>query len=178
MGHEFIHEAIQDESLRRYMAALMERETGPTLTPVPGVDLADYKATLVARFANPAIRDTVERVNTDAPLNYLLDPIRDRLSEGVPIPLLAFAVAAWMRRARGTDERSGAIDVHHPLAAEMRARAEQGGSDPRPLLGIATLFGDLGQHPVMIGTVGKWLDAIYAGGTANALAQLRAEERF
>jgi mannitol 2-dehydrogenase len=33
----------------------MDRETGPTVPPVPGIDLADYKRTLVARFANPAI---------------------------------------------------------------------------------------------------------------------------
>jgi mannitol 2-dehydrogenase len=178
MGYAFIHETMQDESLRRYMAALMDRETGPTLTPVPGVDLADYKATLVARFANPAIRDTVERVNSDAPLNYLLDPIRDRLARGAPIPLLAFAVAAWMRRARGTDETGAAIDIRHPLARELRARAEQGGGDPRPLLGLASLFGDLGRQPAMIETVGKWLAAIHARGMAKALAQLRSDEGF
>jgi mannitol 2-dehydrogenase len=178
MGYEFVHQTMRDESLQRYMAALMDRETGPTLSPVPGVDLVDYKATLVARFANPAIRDTVERVNTDAPLNYLLDPIRDRLAGGAPIPLLAFAVAAWMRRVRGTDETGAAIDVRHPLAADLRTRAERGGSDPRPLLGLAALFGELGQHPVMIETVGKWLGAITAHGTAKALAQLRRDENF
>jgi mannitol 2-dehydrogenase len=178
MGYAFIHETLQDESLRRYMTALMDRETGPTLDPVPGVDLVGYKATLMARFANPAIRDTVERVNTDAPLNYLLDPIRDRLHDGAPVPLLAFAVAAWMRRVRGTDENGAPIDIGHPLAGELRVRAEQGGSDPRPLLGLATLFGDLGQHPVLVETVGKWLGVIYAQGTAKALAQLRADESF
>ena len=175
MGYTYIHETLQDDNLRRYMATLMDRETGPTLDPVPGVDLADYKVTLVARFANPAIRDTVERVNTDAPLNYLLDPIRDRLRDGAPIPLLAFAVAAWMRRVRGTDERGAPIDVRHPLADELRARAEQGRPDPRPLLGLVSLFGDLGQHPVLVETVGTWLGAIYEQGTAAALARLVGE---
>jgi mannitol 2-dehydrogenase len=28
------------------MTALMDRETGPTVPPVPGIDLADYKRTL------------------------------------------------------------------------------------------------------------------------------------
>ncbi len=81
-GHVTIDEAMADPVLARYIAALMDRETGPTLPPVPGIDLADYKATLIRRFANPAIRDTVERVNTDAPLNVLVDPIRDRLRAG------------------------------------------------------------------------------------------------
>jgi mannitol-1-phosphate/altronate dehydrogenase len=64
---------------------------------VPGIDLAAYKRTLLERFGNPAIRDTVERVNTDAPLNVLLDPIRDRLRDGAGIELLALALAAWGR---------------------------------------------------------------------------------
>ena len=78
-GYVTIDEAMADPLISRYMTALMDRETGPTLPPVPGIDLPLYKATLVERFANPAIKDTVERVNTDAPLNILVDPIRDRL---------------------------------------------------------------------------------------------------
>ena len=59
MGYAYIHETMADPKLRAFMAALMDRETGPTLPLVPGIDLADYKATLIARFANTAIRDTV-----------------------------------------------------------------------------------------------------------------------
>ena len=73
-GYVTIDEAMADPLMTRYMAALMDRETGPTLLPVPGIDLAEYKATLITRFANTAIKDTVERVNTDAPLNVLVDP--------------------------------------------------------------------------------------------------------
>jgi mannitol 2-dehydrogenase len=71
MGHVFIDETLGDARIAGYMAALMDRETGPTVPPVPGVDLTAYKASLIERFANPTIKDTVERVNTDAPLNYL-----------------------------------------------------------------------------------------------------------
>ena len=74
MGCTTIDEAMADPLLHRYMAALMDRETGPTLPPVPGIDLPDYKRTLLSRFSNKAIKDTTERVNTDAPLNVLLDP--------------------------------------------------------------------------------------------------------
>ena len=120
MGYTTIDEAMADPLLSRYMAALMDRETGPTVPPVPGIDLAAYKAKLVERFANPAIKDTVERVNTDAPINVLLDPIRDRLAQGAPLDLLALALAAWLRRVRGEDEIGAPIDIKHPLAATLR----------------------------------------------------------
>jgi mannitol 2-dehydrogenase len=171
MGYDFVHEAMADDLLRRFMRALMDRETGPTLLPVPGIDLAAYKATLIDRFANPAIRDTVERVNTDAPLNYLLDPIRDRLVEGRSVDLLAIGVAAWIRRVRGVDEQGGAIDVRHPLAALLRERAEEGGPDPMPVLRIATLFGDLADSPAFVAAVGKQLAAIYGFGMKGTLVR-------
>ena len=171
IGHSYIHETMQNPLLRRYMAALMARETAPTLLPVPGVDLAGYQATLVERFANPRIADTVERVNNDAALNYLLDPIRDRLARGDSFALLALAVAAWLRRARGVDEAGAPIDVRHPLAAELRERAIEGGSDPRPMLGMTGLFGELGEGPAFVATVGKWLASLYDIGAAATLAE-------
>ena len=119
-----------DPLFRRYMAALMDRETGPTLKPVPGIDLADYKRTLIARFANPAIKDTVERVNTDAPLNVLVVPIGARLATNGSVDLLALALAGWMRRVLGIDEQGQPIDVRHPLAALLRQKADEGGADP------------------------------------------------
>lgn len=178
IGYSYIHEAIGDDLLRRYMRALMERETGPTLLPVPAVDLPAYKAALVDRFANPAIHDSVERVNTDAALGYLLDPIRDRLAVHAPIDLLAFGVAAWIRRVRGSDQEGRPIDIRHPLAALLRERAEAGGADPGPVLAIEPLFGDLGGNSVFLTTVGTQLAAIYAVGMRAALAALAREQGF
>lgn len=167
MGLTTIDETMREPLIRNYMAALMARETGPTVPPVPGIELAAYQAELITRFANPAIRDTVARVNTDASINYLLDPIRDRLTSGESIDLLALALAAWLRRVRGDGEK-----VVHPLAEELRAKAIEGGPDPRPLLGITTLFGDLGQNPRLIDAVGRHLAALYARGPEAVLAGL------
>lgn len=174
-GYTYIDESMADPLLRRYMAALMERETGPTLKPVPGIDLAEYKRTLIERFANPAIKDTVERVNTDAPVNMLVNPIRDRLASGGSLDLLALALAAWFRRMRGEDEDGRAIDVKHPLAALLRDKAIEGGGDPRPLLGLTELFGDMGADPRLIAPVGRWLAELYATG-AKATVRTAALE--
>ena len=171
MGYAYIHEAMADPVLRRYMAALMDRETGPTLPEIPGIDLAGYKQTLIARFANPAIKDTTERVNTDAPLNILVDPIRARLLSSGSIDLLALALAAWLRRVRGVDEEGAAIDVRHPLAAELREKAEQGGPDPRPLLGITSLFGDFAGNQALTNPTSYWLAKLYENGSRLTLAE-------
>jgi mannitol 2-dehydrogenase len=178
IGYTYVHEAMADPLLRGYMTALMARETAPTLLPVPGVDLDAYQATLIQRFANPRIADTVERVNTDAALNYLLDPIRDRLACGESIDLLALAVAAWLRRVRGVDERGAPIEIRHPLAAQLRDKAIQGGSDPRALLGIEELFGELGRNQNFVEAVGKRLASLYEMGAAETLREMANELRF
>ena len=176
VGCVFIDEAMGDRRIRGFMRALMDRETGPTLRPVPGVDLTVYKATLLERFANPAIKDTVERVNADAPLSYLLDPIHDRLRDGASVDLLSLALAAWMRRVRGVEEAGAPIDVRHPLAAELRERAIAGGPDPGPLLGLTALFGDLGASPALRAATGRWLASLYEVGAAQTLTTaLQAE---
>jgi len=178
IGYGTIDEAMADPVMTCFMAALMDRETGPTLPPVPGIDLPAYKAKLIERFANPAIKDTVERVNTDAPVNVLLDPIRDRLEQGAPIDLLALALAAWLRRVRGQDEQGAPITVKHPLADLLRDRAIQGGPDPSPLLATEPLFGPWGTHPALITPVAHWLASLYANGAAATLATAARDLRL
>lgn len=172
-GLDYIHETMADPAIRAYMVALMDRETGPTLPAVPGIDLADYKRTLIERFANPAIRDTVDRVNADAPLNVLLDPIRARLSANAGTELLALALAAWMRRVRGVDEAGRPIEVRHPMAHLLQERAEAGGADPAPLLAIEPLFGDLVHDQRLVQPVGRWLASLYAVGCRATLRHAR-----
>ncbi|KQT60971.1 hypothetical protein ASG52_17150 [Methylobacterium sp. Leaf456] len=168
-GYTTIDEALRDPRIAGYMAALMDRETGPTLPPIEGIDLSAYKRTLVERFSNPAIKDTVERVNTDAPINVLVDPIRDRLRDGQPVELLALALAAWLRRVCGEDENGEKIDVRHPLADELREQAVAGGPDPRPLLSIRRLFGELGDDERLVTPTGRWLALLYDKGVSAAL---------
>ena len=175
MGYDYIHQAMGDQRLSRYMQALMDRETGPTLYAVAGVNLQTYKATLIARFANPKIEDKVERVNNDAALNYLLDPIRDRLATGGGVDLLALGLAAWMRRVRGEDERGAPIDVRHPLAANLRQCAQKGGGDPRPLFDLKSLFGDLGSNGRLVAVTERWLSALYELGACATLERALGE---
>jgi mannitol 2-dehydrogenase len=169
---------MADDLLRRLMVVLMDRETGPTLPAVPSIDLAEYKRTLVARFANPAIRDTVERVNTDAPLNVLTVPIAARLEMGGSVDLLALSLAAWIRRARGVDEQGQRIEVRHPLAGLLRQKAEEGGPDPMPVLSITQLFGSLGEDERFRAPLRHWLTALYEIGARRTLARAAEELKF
>ncbi|CAE7231691.1 unnamed protein product [Symbiodinium sp. CCMP2456] len=65
LGHALVHEAVADARisgfLRVYMAA-----AGRTVPPVQGLGKAEWCRTVLERFRNPAVRDTIFRLTEDA----------------------------------------------------------------------------------------------------------------
>ncbi|MDP2438409.1 MAG: mannitol dehydrogenase family protein [archaeon] len=178
-GFTYIDECMSSPLLSRYMQALMDRETGETLLPVPGVDLPAYKRTLISRFSNVAIKDTVLRVATDAPLATILASVTDLLRLGKPFPLCALCLAAWCRRvAGGLDDAGRQITVKHPLAEQLRAAALEGGSSPIPILSIDSLFGSLKDHPALVDLVSHLLKSLYDHGALATLQSLSQQYSF
>jgi mannitol-1-phosphate/altronate dehydrogenase len=167
-GHETVEQTMSDDAIRRYMRRLMDEEIGPLLAPVPGIDLARYKAALVMRFANPTIRDTVRRINIDAPVNILLDPLRDALAANAPISLLGLGLAAWCERVRSDVQRGERITGTN-ANAELQQRAQDCGDDSAALLAVAALFGELGHDARLMETLRAWLSALKSGGVRGAL---------
>ena len=172
-GFEFIHDVMADDVFVRFISALMDREVTPLLPPVPGVDLGDYKSTLVRRFANPAIGDQVARIclggSAKVP-KFLIPSLREALAQGRPARLLSLAVAGWLRYLSGTDEAGKTIKIEDDRADELQARAREGGADPRPLLALSDLFGDLGESPQAVSEIGGALRRLYADGARATLS--------
>ena len=105
-GYPYIHEIMADNLFRAYLRRLMDEEVTPLLAPVPGIDLADYKATLLTRFANPTIKDQTTRICLDGSAKvpkFVLPSLHEALAAGRPAPLLTLALAGWFRYLRGED---------------------------------------------------------------------------
>ncbi|MBX9801560.1 MAG: mannitol dehydrogenase family protein [Caulobacteraceae bacterium] len=164
MGYRMVAEAMRDPRLARYIRALMQQELSPTLAADLPVDLTAYQDRLVQRFSNRTLRDTVERINTDASINLLLDPIRDRLAAGRPIRRLSLAVAAWIHRLALVDD--DALALRHPLADELRSLAKAGGVDQSQLLARTDVFGDLSTNAAFLAAVTRWLSRKGVAGQA------------
>jgi mannitol 2-dehydrogenase len=178
LGHEYVHQAIQDEQIRRLIRTLMDDEVTPLLPQVPGIDLEDYKATLLRRFANAAIRDRLSRIGTDASVRireFVLPSILEQLERGGPIRMLSLAVAGWFRYLAGTDEKGGTREIgltlRDPLAARLTECARRGGANPEALLGIREVFGDvLPAAAPFRALVAEALQGLYQHGARATLA--------
>jgi mannitol-1-phosphate/altronate dehydrogenase len=98
-GYETIAEAVRDEELSGLSRALMTDDVVPTLTPPDGLDLAAYGATVLERFANPALKHRTRQVAMDGSVKLpvrMLGTVRDRLAAGAEPRVISLAVAAWM----------------------------------------------------------------------------------
>ncbi|KNZ34229.1 MAG: dioxygenase [Methylibium sp. NZG] len=118
-GLKTVDEAVTAPALRRFVEALMREEIEPTLQDVPGLDLADYRARLLRRFANPALQHQTNQIAMDGSQKLpqrLLGTVADRLRDGQPVHRLALAVAAWIHHLSGSDETGVPFDVQDPLA--------------------------------------------------------------
>src|SRR5258708_6981832 len=140
---------MADPRLGRLVERMMDDEVTPLLPLVPGIDLAAYKRTLIERFQNPKIADTLARLafgGSDRMPKFLLPSLSEALAQGRPHQLLTLATAGWLRYLRGVDEQGQPITLQDDRADELRALANQGQSDPRPLLSVERVFGDLGKN--------------------------------
>ena len=149
-GYTFVHDVMRDPSFLRYLDGFMAKEVSPILPPVPGVDLADYRSTLIHRFSNVAIADRISRLvqNGSAKLpKFTLGSLRAELAKGGPIRRLTLAVAGWCRYLTGIDEKGNAYELDDTMTAELQPIAREGKADPTKLLAVQSVFGpDLGQN--------------------------------
>ena len=146
-GHRFAHEVCQDPLFVDFLLGYMEHEGSPTLPEVPGVDLDAYRHQLIARFANPEVRDTLARLcaeSSDRIPKWLVPVIRRNLETGGEIERSALVVASWARYAEGVDEQGQPIEVVDRVKDRvMAAAARQREGDDLAFLRDRDLFGGL-----------------------------------
>jgi mannitol 2-dehydrogenase len=145
-GYRLVHDAAQDPLFRAFLLGYMDEEATPTFAPVPGVDLDRYKHTLIERFSNPEVRDTVARLcaeSSDRIPKWLVPVIRRQLEAGGEIRRSAAIVASWARYAEGVDEHGEPIEVVDRLRDTLVANARRQADDPDAFIADRELFGDL-----------------------------------
>jgi mannitol 2-dehydrogenase len=173
-GYELVHEAAQDPLFSRFLRGYMDDEATPTLDPVPGVDLDEYKHTLLERFANSEIRDTIARLcaeSSDRIPKWLVPVVRIQLARDAPIARSAAIIASWARYAEGVDEQGAPIAVVDRQRELVMALAARQREEPLAFIANRQLFGDLIEHERFVSAYRSALNSLHERG---ARATLRA----
>jgi mannitol-1-phosphate/altronate dehydrogenase len=173
LGHRTTDEAMADPLVAGYLSRLLADEISPLLDEPPGLNLAEYRRTLLDRFANPLLGDPLERLcgrGSTKVAAYLLPSLVDARRAGRPSELLAFAVAAWLRYLRGFDLEGERIAIRDERLEILRPLALAGGDDPRRLLSVRSVFGDLIDDELAVRAIRRALRQINTLGLRRALA--------
>jgi mannitol-1-phosphate/altronate dehydrogenase len=139
MGFRAVAEAVEDPLLRRFIRDCYMEQIGAAVPPVPGIDLGEYKDTLIRRFSNRHIGDTVLRLASDGSKkvpNAILKPLAELERQGAPRGALVFALAAWARFLTGRGEGGAAVPLEDPAAGGLSAAALKAGEDPGGFLRV------------------------------------------
>jgi mannitol 2-dehydrogenase len=174
-GYRLVHEAAQDPLFQAFLLGYMNKEATPTLAPVPGVDLDGYKYTLIERFANPQVRDTIARLcaeSSDRIPKWLLPVVREQLANGGEIRRSAAVVASWARYAEGTDEQGQPIDVVDRLRDSLMAAARRQREDPDAFIANRDIFGDLAESRSFVAAYRSALASLHQHGARATLESL------
>jgi len=145
--YKTIDETVNDPILRVFLREFMDLEVTPILGVIEGVNLEDYKDSLIQRFGNQNIKDQLSRIcsqsSTKLP-KFIIPTIKEQMEIGGPITKGTFILASWCRYL----ELAGTSGYDYEVADEMQIVLKGGAKasasdDQLAFLKNSSVFGDL-----------------------------------
>jgi fructuronate reductase len=130
-GFRYVAECINHLPTHEFIRGFMSEEVGPH---VRRPDWEDYRESLLARFANPALQHSVHQIATDSSLKIpqrWVPTAQVRVESALSTRRLAFVSAAWIRYLKGVDDKGHRYDLNDPMAAQLQeiVRSNDGDSE-------------------------------------------------
>ena len=149
-GHKTINACVEDDIFVRYFRTFMDQEVTPVLDPVEGIDLKAYKDSLVERFANPNIKDTVSRICAESAAKlpkFLIATIEDNLESEGSIRFATLVIAAWCYYSdKKVDKNGHSLEIIDTMETELHEAAKRTRTEPLAFIQQESLFRELAQN--------------------------------
>lgn len=175
-GYFLVDEATSNPLISELLMRYMLEEAKPTLDPLPDTDVDAYARTLISRFTNKSVKDTVPRLcaeSSDRIPKWLIPVVLDNLEAGGQVTYSAAIVASWARYAEGTDEEGTPITIVDNAEGKVRAAAQaQLAGDKLAFLRDRDFFGNLAEEPRFTEPYLEVLDSLHEVGSIKTLEKL------
>ncbi|MDQ8182937.1 mannitol dehydrogenase family protein [Pelagicoccus sp. SDUM812005] len=181
-GHKTIDGCIADPLFKAYLRRFMDFEVTPVLDPVQGIDLDKYKDSLIERFGNPNIKDSLARICLESSSKlpkFIIPTIHENLQRGGSIEYSALVIAAWCFYSdKGTDRQGEALEIVDAMQEELHKAASASSKNKLSFLKLKPVFGELAQNETFTDVYSKLLGELYESPDIARLmqAQLFARE--
>ncbi|MEP2279168.1 mannitol dehydrogenase family protein [Maribacter sp.] len=165
-GHPTINACMEDDLFVTYLRAFMDKEATPVLDKLEGIDLSAYKDSLLERFANPNIKDSVSRICSESSAKlpkFLIATIQDNLANGGSIKFATLVIAAWCYYSdKGIDKDGNEIEIIDAMQEQLRLAASKTQTDPLAFIRQESLFGNLINEDKFTNLYSDLVQKIYA----------------
>ncbi|WP_308993923.1 mannitol dehydrogenase family protein [Mariniflexile litorale] len=178
IGYSTIDEVVNDTVVSAFLEAYMEQEVIPTLGDLEGVDLNEYKKSLLQRFGNIYIKDQVDRICSESSAKipkFMLPTVQSQLKDGGSIELAAFVIASWAIYSLGVDENGTKIPIKDAVKAVLHEKAVAAKSNPKAFLDIESIFGSLADSESFVEVFTKSYQNIMQFGVKKCLIDLNSK---
>lgn len=168
-GYEYVHAAMGDPRLARFVRDYMQQDGVPTLQVPDGFDLPGYVDELLSRFANPAIADTLARLGTDASHRipkFIIPTLLDRLADGATPQAGARLIASWREFNRQAGQ--GRLEPDDGSAPVLLAAAADG---PMEFLAALPMIAPLADRAEFVAAYLTAAATLEHGGVDSLLAR-------
>lgn len=117
-GYRKVDQAMNDEDIVKYVRDFMNIDITPYVPAPEGTDLAEYKKTLIERFANHSVSDQVSRLCFDGiskfPV-YIMPNLIKMIKDGHDLNRVAFLIAVYRRYLKNQkDDQSQSYEIAEP----------------------------------------------------------------
>ena len=149
----------------------MDIEATPTLDPVPGIELSEYKDSLEQRFGNINIKDTLERICSESSAKlpkFLFETISENLSKERSIVMGSFIVSCWFYYYhKGKNEQGKDLIIVDELSEQLRNNSES----PESFISNSSLFGELSTNNRFLKSYSNWAEKLMRGTKVRQIMQ-------
>lgn len=177
MDIHFVHEAMENPLIARFLDKVEHDEIVPIVPPVPDTHLEDYYKLIERRFANPKIGDTITRLCLDGSNRqpkFILPSARDRLAKGGSVTGLALVSAFWCRYCYGETDSGKPIAPNDPVWDRLTAQARRAKDNAGAWLEMSDIFGELAQNPTYVAAFSAGLRSAWSIGAKATLEKYLA----
>jgi len=169
-----VHDAMDHPVISAFLDCVQRNEVIPSVPPVPDTDLFDYWELIQARFSNPMILDTIDRICFDGANRqpkFIIPPAADNLRDGRPIDGLALVSAMWCRYCQGKAESGREFEPNDPIWDSLHDTALKAAKDPSVWLGMTNIYGGVGKNKEFAAAFSSALHAISTVGVKKAMQE-------
>ncbi len=165
-GKETINECVSDSLFAAYLRNFMDLEATPTLDAVEGIDLNEYKDTLIERFGNPNIKDNLARICLESSSKlpvFLIPTITANLQSGGSIRYATLVIATWCLYCdKGVNQHGRQLEIVDEMKDALHEAAQGTCDDKLSFLKLKPVFGDLATNERFAQVYTKMIDQVYA----------------